>query len=168
MDDLKILYSRIKVRHIYNVIWSFTTNEGVFYAAHDITQDFFNHFYNLFNSSLLFSKYSPNFPTSSYSPPHVLPAMVAPVSNEKVKKVVFPSPNSSTPSYDWFTFEFYNKSWLLIENHVCKIVKHFFHTSFLPENSSLLRLCLFPRSLMLAILKTIRSYLNVTLFINLL
>ncbi|KAI0516632.1 hypothetical protein KFK09_009309 [Dendrobium nobile] len=58
---------------------------------------------------------------------------------------VFDGSSSSALGPDGYNFEFYKKSWPLIDTQICKHVKYFFHTGILPKRAKATAIALIPK-----------------------
>ncbi|XP_028548818.1 uncharacterized protein LOC114579172 [Dendrobium catenatum] len=61
-------------------------------------------------------------------------------------EAVFDGSSSSAPGPDGYNFEFYKKSWPLIDTQICKAIKYFFHTGILPKRAKATAITLIPKS----------------------
>lgn len=71
--------------------------------------------------------------------------LIAPISDEEIKRAAFSVKSSSAPGEDGLTGLFYQKYWHIVGQAVIKDVKEFFSTSFLPEGWNHTQLSLIPK-----------------------
>ncbi|PKU64842.1 Putative ribonuclease H protein [Dendrobium catenatum] len=144
-DDLGFLYARIKSRGNHNRISELTTTDGTFSTHKEIAIAAISYFKNLYNTPTPCCPYLSNLPAGATIPPHLILPLIASVTNEEIKTVVFSGPNASSPGPDGFTFSFYKKSWEVIGLYVCNAVKHFFSMGTLPPAAKATAIALIPK-----------------------
>ncbi|PKU84127.1 Putative ribonuclease H protein [Dendrobium catenatum] len=144
-DDLKFLYSRINVRQNTNQIKCITTVEGTFSNPDDINRAIVNHFHKLFNTAPPLIFYSRAPPIHQLLPSSFIPLLVAPVTMEEIKNVIFSSPACSAPGPDGYTFEFYKSTWNTISRQLTDVVLSFFSTGSMPKQAKATAIVLIPK-----------------------
>ncbi|XP_020704255.2 uncharacterized protein LOC110115380 [Dendrobium catenatum] len=103
-EDLKFLYSRNNVRHNSNLIKVISTANGTFNSHNEISNAIVQHFQKLFNTPPPPSNQSRDAPILHKLPHTLVPKLVAPISVEEIKNVIFSSPNHSISGPDGYTF----------------------------------------------------------------
>ncbi|PKU60948.1 Putative ribonuclease H protein [Dendrobium catenatum] len=144
-DDLGFLYSKIRARGNCNMIKELLTPSGLLSTHSEIAHALVDHFKALFNANPPPLENSFILPVGNTVPAHALASLVAPVSNEEIKSVVFGGVASSAPGPDGFSFTFYQKTWLITGFKLCSAVKHFFSTGFLPRGAKATVISLIPK-----------------------
>ncbi|PKU73637.1 Putative ribonuclease H protein [Dendrobium catenatum] len=144
-DDLKFLYSRINVRHNSNQINCITTAEGTFSNPDDINRAIVNHFQKVFNSTAPLTQSSKAPPIHHLLPSSSIPGLVAPVTVDEIKNVIFSSPACSAPGPDGYTFEFYKSTWNTIGSQLTDAVMSFFSTGSMPKHAKATAIALIPK-----------------------
>ncbi|PKU86799.1 Putative ribonuclease H protein [Dendrobium catenatum] len=71
--------------------------------------------------------------------------LIFPVSDMEIHNVVLAGSSSKAPGPDGFTFEFYKDAWDIIGGHVCRAIKNFFSTDFLPRCAKATAIALIPK-----------------------
>ncbi|PKU86009.1 Putative ribonuclease H protein [Dendrobium catenatum] len=84
-------------------------------------------------------------PIGSTIPPNLVSSLIILVTDLEIHDVVFAGSSSKAPGPDGFTFEFYKETWEIIGTHVCKAVKQFFSTGFLPRGAKATAIVLIPK-----------------------
>ncbi|XP_020696497.2 uncharacterized protein LOC110109654 [Dendrobium catenatum] len=144
-DDLKFLYSKINVRHNFNLIKAISTGNGILNNHNDISLAIIQHFQILFNTPSPTSNNRHKAPTLNKLPTTLIPQLVGPISVDEIKNVIFSSPNHSTPGPDGYTFEFYKSSWHIIGRQLCEAIWSFFNTGTLPKQAKATAIVLIPK-----------------------
>ncbi|PKU71765.1 Putative ribonuclease H protein [Dendrobium catenatum] len=143
-DDLKFLYSKINANRNYSNIKEITTDMGRFTDHHNISLAFINHFSKLFNPPNCIAS-SHSFPVGKVVPNHLISTLIAPVSEEEIKGIIFSGKKNAAPGPDGFTFEFYRACWDTIKHHICKAVSHFFTSCYMPKQIKNTAIALIPK-----------------------
>ncbi|XP_020692638.1 uncharacterized protein LOC110106898 [Dendrobium catenatum] len=81
-------------------------------------------------------------PIGNCIPSSLLDVLTVPVTTKEIKSVVFDGVATSSPGPDGFSFGFYQQTWHLIGDHLCKAVKHFFSSGHLPKGAKATAICL--------------------------
>lgn len=144
-NDLGFLYAHIRARKNHNVLKEIDSPLGLCSTHSDISVSLINHFSNLFNATKSPSADSFTIPTGNLVSSQQAQDLIAPFSDEEIKLAVFAGHSSLTPGPDGFTFEFYKSSWHIIGNLVCKAVKSFYFTNYLPRGVKTTAIALIPK-----------------------
>ncbi|PKU84697.1 Putative ribonuclease H protein [Dendrobium catenatum] len=145
-DDLGFLYARIKTRANINRIKEITTDEGHFSSPPDIVKAIVEHFRKLFNPQQPAFNPDFHFPVGYTVPNFLMSSLVAPVTDDEIKQVVFSEPSSSSPGPDGYTFEFYKGTWDITGFYVINAVKNFFTAGHLPRCAKATAITLIPKN----------------------
>ncbi|XP_020699543.1 uncharacterized protein LOC110111848 [Dendrobium catenatum] len=133
-DDLKFLYSRIRMRRSYKqtaIALAMSTPDT---SVSEAIKGSISYFQSLFNAPHLL-----DFEIGEFPPGHVIDldfreTLIAPFSDSEIKKTVFKGSSNSTPGPDGFNFDFYKSSWVLIGQSVCNAIKGFYNNAFIPRS----------------------------------
>ncbi|XP_020683274.2 uncharacterized protein LOC110100194 [Dendrobium catenatum] len=109
-DDLKFLYSKINITKNYNRIKAISNDQGTYTKHADIASVFINHYKNLFNTTAS-NHLASDIPAGRLIPTHLTSSLIAPVSREEIKNIVFSGNSNTAPGPDGFTFDFYRSTW---------------------------------------------------------
>lgn len=72
-------------------------------------------------------------------------SLIATITEEEIKNIIFSSSNSSSLGPDGFPIDFYKQSWHIIGSHVLKAVKSFFVNGYLPKSVKATAIYLIPK-----------------------
>lgn len=112
----------------------------------NISSSISNYFFNLFNSNYV-SHASSNFlPTDNSILTFLRSELMAPISLEEVKDVIFSTTKYALLSLNGYTFELFVHSWYSIGNFVFNAIQHFFFNRKLPIRAKLIIIFLIPRN----------------------
>ncbi|XP_020691383.1 uncharacterized protein LOC110106006 [Dendrobium catenatum] len=111
----------------------------------DIANAAVSYFKKIYNTPVPSCPNISSFPPGSVIPSHLIQPLIAPITNDEIKSVVFSGPNSSSPGPDGFSFTFYKRSWEVIGFYVCNAVKHFFSSGQLPSAAKATGIVLIPK-----------------------
>ncbi|XP_020678536.1 uncharacterized protein LOC110096792 [Dendrobium catenatum] len=130
-DDLKFLYARVRRRNICSskLVACDDPNDRI-----NMVNYIIEHFEKLFNAPKPVGCCDP-LPISEGNtiPSHLSSTLIAPITDEEIKVVIFHGNSNSTPGPDGFNFEFYKSTWLITGPLICKAVKSFFSKGYLPK-----------------------------------
>ncbi|PKU80900.1 Putative ribonuclease H protein [Dendrobium catenatum] len=146
-DDLGYLYSKIKSRNNKNIIREITSVSGTFSSHSSISESIISHFNSLFNAPIAAVVEDYNIPVGKVIPSQLISLLTAPFLDEDIKKIVFSRKSIVAPDPDGFTFEFYKKTWHLRGPKMCRAIKIFFTTGFLPRATKATAIALIPKGL---------------------
>ncbi|PKU60898.1 Putative ribonuclease H protein [Dendrobium catenatum] len=144
-DDLGFLFAKIRARTNKNLIKELATDTGILTSHAEISKALVDHFQSLFNAPAPPLQSSYNIPTGNTVPSTALAALIAPITNDEIKKVVFGGVASSTPGPDGYSFAFYQKTWLISGHRLCSAVKHFFSTGLMSRGAKSTVITLIPK-----------------------
>ncbi|PKU78251.1 Putative ribonuclease H protein [Dendrobium catenatum] len=145
-DDLGFLYARIKSRVNSSTIKEIVTEEGHFTSPNDIALVIVEHFRKLYNPIIPMQNSAMVFPKGDPIPVHLMEPLIAPVTDQEIKDVIFAGPSSSSPGPDGFTFEFFKGAWEIIGFYVTNAVKSFFSGAQLPRCAKASAITLIPKN----------------------
>ncbi|KAI0488678.1 hypothetical protein KFK09_028517 [Dendrobium nobile] len=143
-DDLKFLYSKIRITANYSRIKEITTDQGNFSTHHGISQTFIEHFQKLFNSKLPPVNAS-DVPFGNTIPAHLIPPLIAPISEEEIRSIIFSANGNSAPGSDGFTYDFYKSTWSIIKQQLCHAITQFFSNGNMPKLVKATAIALIPK-----------------------
>ncbi|KAI0488370.1 hypothetical protein KFK09_028200 [Dendrobium nobile] len=144
-DDLGFLYAKIRARNNRNMIKELETPSGLLTTHSEVAMALVGHFQALYNTSSPPLENSFNIPAGNTIPSHAIAGLVAPVTNEEIKKVVFGGVASSAPGPDGYSFAFYQQTWLISDFKLCSAVKYFFSTGHMPRGVKSTVITLIPK-----------------------
>ncbi|XP_020702444.1 uncharacterized protein LOC110114037 [Dendrobium catenatum] len=143
-DDLKFLYSKINITKNYNRIKAITNDQGTYTKHADIANVFINHYKNFFNTPAS-NHLAFDIPAGSLIPSHLTSSLIAPVTMEEIKNIVFLGNSNTAPGPDGFTFDFYRSTWNVLQHQLCRAVSSFFTTGFMPNQIKATAIALIPK-----------------------
>nr|GEU40286.1 hypothetical protein [Tanacetum cinerariifolium] len=127
----------------------------------NIKQEFLNHFANRFatpnSPKVILKSHFPNVLTSDQ-----LEDLEKNISYEKIKKVVWECGTNKSSGPDGFIFEFFRRSWKIIDEVVVVAVSEFFSSGILPPGCNSLFIALIPKT------QDAKDKQNVTTIVNVL
>ncbi|KAI0513681.1 hypothetical protein KFK09_009711 [Dendrobium nobile] len=147
-DDLKFLYSKINIAKNYNRIKEITNEQGTFFSKEDIAKVFINHYKTLVNTPAptVLNHQAVDIPAGNVIPAHLTSILIAPVTIEEIKHIVFTGKSNTAPGPDGFTFDFYKSTWNVIQHQLCSAVISFFNTGFMPNQTKATAIALIPKN----------------------
>ncbi|PKU85570.1 integrator complex subunit 11 [Dendrobium catenatum] len=75
----------------------------------------------------------------------MISALIALVTAEETKSIIFKAPSTSAPRPNGYTFDFYKASWNINGKQLCDDVLSFFSTSFMPMQAKATVITLIPK-----------------------
>ncbi|XP_028549034.1 uncharacterized protein LOC114579204 [Dendrobium catenatum] len=143
-DDLKFLYSKINVTKNYNKIKAISNDQGTYSTQADIAKVFINHFKTLFNSPAP-NQLGRDILAGNLIPAHITSSLLAPVTMEEIKNIVFTGNSNTAPGPDGYTFDFYKSTWSVIQLQLFRAVTSFFNTGYMPNQVKATVIALVPK-----------------------
>ncbi|PKU86504.1 integrator complex subunit 11 [Dendrobium catenatum] len=75
----------------------------------------------------------------------MIPTLIAPVTIDEIKGIIFNAPSSSAPGLDGYTFDFYKATWNITGRQLCDAILSFFTTGFMPRQAKATVITLIPK-----------------------
>ncbi|PKU80475.1 integrator complex subunit 11 [Dendrobium catenatum] len=143
---MDFLYAKHRARKNKNVIKEITTSHSHFSSPPEVASTIIAHFKDIFNAPKpilvddIFILVGNLVPLNLHSP------LLAPVTNEEIKKIVFTGKAASAPGPDGFSFDFYKHSWHFIGLQACNAVKSFFSIGYIPRGAKVTAITKIPKN----------------------
>ncbi|PKU63676.1 Putative ribonuclease H protein [Dendrobium catenatum] len=145
-DDLGFLYAKIKSRNNQNIIREIQTDQGTFSTHSSIAEAVISHFQRFYSPPVSGNWERDSMPVGKCIPSELVPSLTLPFTDVEIKRTFFSGKTKASPGPDGFTYDFYKKSWVLLGPKICKAVRSFFITGFMPRATKATAITLIPKN----------------------
>ncbi|XP_028548450.1 uncharacterized protein LOC114578987, partial [Dendrobium catenatum] len=145
-EDLKFLYAKIRARQssnkaVLNLASTFSSS-----SRQDTVNSIIDHFKTLFNPPSLAVCDVIHFPMGNCITSFMSHNISLNATTDEIKAAVFSGASSSTPGPDGYNFFFYKSGWHILGPLVCKAVRGFLSSGYMPSGVKATAIALVPKS----------------------